>query len=243
MIVGADGDDISEPNRVSRIVEEWVKTGKKATVIFHDGWKIDGAGHVVGEIGLRTISAPLGACMAYSPKVVSDFPACSVRGCFQDHVLGRRGALIGDVLFIKDHLVRYRVGTGVSSVLQYRRGPELRAARARVAGCRQSLMDIDYCVNKGLIGESRHDSLRSEYEGYIVRNEDFIKLIEGSFRGRLASFVRLYGRSNSIRNGILRIPYLFPRAIGDFVYGVYDTLRAMRGRHKYSCVGCVDEKQ
>ena len=233
LIIGADGDDISEPSRVRRIVEEWVKGGKKATVIFHDGWKIDGKGKVIGRVGRRTVDTPLGACMAYSPKVVSDFPPGEVKGGYQDHILGRRGSFIGDSLFIPECLVRYRVGSGDSSVLTYRRGPELRSARARVAGFHQSLLDIEYCRAKGLMTLVGYEKLRKEYLDSIARNQFLIQLIDGRvFRERLSAYKNLY--RGSFKSGLLKMPYLLPRFLGDFLYGCYDIVRIIFLRRRYS---------
>ena len=239
LIIGADGDDISEPNRVSRIVEEWVKGGKKATVIFHDGWKIDCQGNVIGKVGRRSAELPLGACMAYSPRVVLEFPAGTVKGCYQDHVLGRRGALIGETLFIPDCLVRYRVGSGDSSVLMYRRGPELRSAKAREAGYRQSLIDLEHLFKAGGIDEECYVKLHDSYEASVEKNHALIHLIDGNFRERLSAYKYLYGRS--VGAGVLKLPYILPRWMGDLLYGCMDTVRIFARRLLYARKGLPGE--
>ena len=224
LIIAADGDDISEPNRVSRIVEEWVKMGKTAAVVFSDGWKIDGNGNVIGVIGSRSIECPLGACMAFSPRVVLDFPTVTYTSAYQDHVFGRRGTLIGGVLHLQDRLVRYRIGSGVSSVLFNRRQPELRSARAREAAFRQSIVDIVHWHSKGNIDNESYLRLRVQYGRLADRNKTFADLLEGrSFGLRWAAYRKLY--SGFSLEGLLRIPYLFPRTIGDLMYGTYGVLR------------------
>lgn len=223
LVISADGDDISEPNRVSRIVEEWLKAGKKASVIFSDGWKIDGAGNVIGRIGRRSVGCPLGACMAFSPRVVLDFPAVTYSSGYQDHIFARRGILIGSVLQLEDHLIRYRVGSGVSSVLLNRRMPELRSAKGRAASFCQSIIDVEYWQGKGFIDSVRCRQLCGQFKELIDRNLTFAKLIEGRhFAERLTAYRKLYKHISV--DAILRIPYLLPKSLGDFLYGIYGAL-------------------
>lgn len=212
LIIGADGDDISEPNRVSKIVEAWIREDKKPTVIFHDGWKIDSCGRRIGTIGRRSVSAPLGACMAFSPKVVEGFPISLVKGCYQDHVLGRRALFFGSELYIPERLVQYRVGVGVSSVLLSRRMPEKRATLARIAGYEQSKIDLKYLTERNLIDIKEADSLVRTYETAIFKEKLFLNLIEGDFRIRVNAYKTLYG--GNIRGGKNSIS--FAEKIGGF---------------------------
>lgn len=46
LIVKADGDDVSTPDRVARTVEAWRKNGKKALAVCHSGWQIDRNGRL-----------------------------------------------------------------------------------------------------------------------------------------------------------------------------------------------------
>ena len=235
LIISADGDDVSEPNRVSRIVEEWVKGGKKATVIVHDGIKIDPKGRQLGYVGVRGADCPLGACMAFSPRVVRDFEPAKIPGSAQDHILPRRALWIGEELRMKDRLVRYRVGTGVSSILYRRRAPELRMTGIRIAGYRQSLLDLDYCLKKGMLGEEKVKTLRRSCEEGICRNEAVAKLIDGrSVAERWQALKMLYPRAPFDHVSWLRLPYLLPAPLADAIYFCYDSVKAAFNILRYS---------
>ena len=227
-IIEADGDDISEPNRASRIVEEWTKGGKKATLVIHGGVKIDLKGRAVGVVGTRSADAPLGACMAYSPRVVRDFPRATVLGCAQDHVFARRAVWMGEVLTMPDRLVRYRVGSGVSSIMYNRRATERRMAHIRAAGCRQSLVDLDYCVARGMIDGARAPAIRRQCEIGAEQNDALVALIEkSSLRERWRAYKTLYPRGMKDRAGWLRLPYLLPFNLGLPLYFAYDGAKAV----------------
>ena len=126
-------------------------------VIFHDGLKIDLNGKTVGTIGRRDVDNPLGACMAYySLKMRDKFPKIVEKNSFEDHVLGRRAILLGDALILKDCLMKYRIGSGVSSVLHYRRTPELRSAIGRMARLESSMTKAS--IRSQLTPPSRRES-------------------------------------------------------------------------------------
>ena len=228
LFVGAAGDDISLPNRVEQIVREWKNTGGTSTVIIHDGIRINLQGREIGTVGERSIICPLGACMAYSSRVLREFERVTYKECFDDHVLGRRGALIGEVLILKDKLVRYRVGAGISSVLYSRRGPEIRAANGRMFSYRQSLLDIESWYKRGKLSEAKYLELKKEYEDSEKENELFIKLASDThFMVRWNAYFDLYVKRRLWLPVFLRWPYLLPKRIGDWTYWCYDRLRKM----------------
>lgn len=215
LFVGADGDDISLPNRVSRIVEAWIADGRNATIIFNDGIKIDPQGNEVGIVANRTVSAPLGALMTYSRICVDRFPAVAESGAAQDHVFNRRCAMLGPSLHVAERLVLYRLGTGVSSIWQSRRRSESRMAEIRRCGYLQSLKDIESA--RPLIGESVCERLKAEYLQGIEREKAGLILRQSkSFLERWCAWRALYPRMS--KGALLYIPYLLPVALGDFLF-------------------------
>lgn len=227
LMVACAGDDISLPNRVEKIVEAWCKSGQSATVIFHDGLKINLAGEVIGTIGRRDVDSPLGACMSYCfAKMAGAFGKIEEDGAFEDHVLGRRAILLGEVLILDDKLIKYRVGSGVSSVLHERRAPELRSAVGRAASYRQNLRDVEYWHGKGNLTDEVFDALVGKYTARRNEMEALIKLITGSsFFIRWAAFKQLYLSKLKIKEAVLKAPYLLPKSIGDAIYKFYDSRR------------------
>ena len=231
LIIEADGDDISEPNRVSRIVEEWEKGGKRATVIIHDGIKIDPKGRVVGHVGCRSIECPLGACMAFSPRVVKEFPSAAIPNCIQDHVFTPRALWIGEPLVMPDRLVRYRVGSGISSVMYNRRATELRMARIRESGYRQSLLDLEHCIRSGMMTEEKSLPIRKLCEDGIVRSAATVQLIEGAgIVEKWLAYKTLYGKGVFDPASWLRLPYLLPWRLCMPFYFCYDAIKLLMCR-------------
>ena len=222
LLVGHDGDDISLPNRVERIVEEWQRGGRTATVIFHDGIKIDLDGNEIGSIGTRNSDCPLGTCTTYATRIYREFEEIKDPASFPDHVNTRRARLIGDELVFKDKLIKYRVGSGVSSVLYNRRGPELRSAIGRAASYRQTLRDLDYLYSKGKIEKDKYLMLYEKYKQCVYKEDRLVDLIDSkSFLKRFSAYWHLYVKSGLSISSFLRLPYLLPKCIGDFIYTVY----------------------
>lgn len=122
LIVQADGDDISAPDRVSRIVAEWVAQGKPEGAL-HSAVRIpDKHGHyrISRGRGADPDKASLdyfvrnqfrgqfyGAAAAYTKGVFSRFPPlCSG---FEDVALNFRALLIGRVMYVDGALVDYNI--------------------------------------------------------------------------------------------------------------------------------------
>jgi glycosyltransferase involved in cell wall biosynthesis len=130
LIVMMTGDDISVPTRVEQLVNEWMKVNKKALAIYSSIVEIDETGMELGvfkgykvtEIDdrelLKRIELPkfFGASAAYvtsSLRGVS-IPADCVEDLFYYYYL----SLHGSVLYIKDHLVKYRLHSESASTIR-----------------------------------------------------------------------------------------------------------------------------
>lgn len=146
LIVNADGDDVSFPNRVSRVVEEWEKAGSKHTVICHGYIRMTDTGKDMGPAKPFPAETPLGAVIAYDRRVLTEFPEVSVLGPIDDHVFAKRALMLGEALYFDEPLVRYRTGRGIST------GSKMRIRRARIAtfnfhAAEQSVIDLEYVRN------------------------------------------------------------------------------------------------
>ena len=121
LIVGAAGDDISLPGRVSETVKAWQHSGKKATSIYSAVEFIDESGSSQGirsmyheEAGsLRKISevlmGPYGASHAFCRQLMIKFGKMNGDVVNEDQVIGFRSALAGSLAYIETPLVQYRV--------------------------------------------------------------------------------------------------------------------------------------
>ena len=127
LIVAGAGDDISEPNRVSTIVEQWLQCGKKAFSIHSFATVINEKSEVIGvnksaqhqylgsaESFLKGDARLLGATHAFSRKTFELFGPLDEKVVYEDTVIPFRSLLLGDVLYIDEPLVRHRVG-GISN--------------------------------------------------------------------------------------------------------------------------------
>lgn len=129
VIVVAAGDDISLPARTEKIVAEYIRSNRMANYFYSSARKmtIDGVmEEVVTSPGadcvsskLRTALSPyplaIGATQAWTHKLVDSFSPFHLDVWAEDQILGFRGLLLGEVIFINEPLVCYRVGSGIST--------------------------------------------------------------------------------------------------------------------------------
>lgn len=131
LLVMAGGDDVSLPERTSRIVEAWNDSGRKATSLYSRYEVIDGKGRPrLGLIGGSFVqgaarftheqTTPLrfarrrqpafcGCAQAVSRRLYSLFGPLPDRICYEDIALAFRTALVqGYFTFVNASLVQYR---------------------------------------------------------------------------------------------------------------------------------------
>ena len=220
LMVANAGDDISRPNRVERIVEAWEAAGRKATVICHAWQSIDADNNVLQEKeGPWRIECILGAAAAYSMSALRHFPHTTVVGAFEDHVFMVRALCFGTYLMIDDVLVKYRIGSGVTSSSTYRLN-RLRVAIGSLKSVEQSQIDIDYV--KDVIDRDRVDEVRKILK-WEVANYEPERMVCGG-RGMIE---RIRGLFAMRRHGGWRcsprvywgkfVPCVLPNVIADFV--------------------------
>lgn len=162
--VACDGDDISEPNRVERIVDVWYKSKEPVACVISGLVQIDEAGRVVGTDEKIWIDeeSPLGAAMAYDHRVVDDFPEVVHRDAHEDAIFLRRAQMLGKVIKIPDRLVRYR-NVGVCSGWEKRgfRAFREEACRGTREGLLQVLDDLEYMRPR--LTEGKYRQLKEKY--------------------------------------------------------------------------------
>ena len=136
LIVIAACDDVSLPNRTSRIVERWLKTGRRAGVIHSSCSTIDQHGHRLRELAcpclheLKSLSATagrnafaIGATAAWSRELFGLFGDLREDVMHEDCALTFRSLLAGlEVAYIDEPLVLYRDTAGESGFYNGSRG-------------------------------------------------------------------------------------------------------------------------
>ena len=127
IIILAAGDDISFPERTSKIVAEYINKGKPH-LIHSSAIAIDEFGNAVDwdaqkkklrkklsiEEAALSYDIYLGASGAWSKELINIFGGINYPSAFEDLVMGFRAIALGSIEYIDLPLLKYRVGTGYS---------------------------------------------------------------------------------------------------------------------------------
>lgn len=129
LIVKADGDDISVPHRASALVKAWLDGGRKAGLLHSATIRFSGpddealypndclADLASVERTAATKARAIGATEAFVPEIFKHFGPLRERMVHEDGVLPFRSLLLDrPVLYVEEPLVRYRQGSGVSTM-------------------------------------------------------------------------------------------------------------------------------
>jgi len=228
MVEGA-GDDVSLPDRVSRIVEEWEKSGRQATLVHHGYVEMDVAGRDIRIMPPRNAECALGATVAYAIQVLRGFSPLE-GAAVEDQVWAKRALMLGPELRIPDVLVRYRVGAGVSTSFVNQRERIYKNAFTMAASCEQVLKDLE--EKKRFIEPTRYELVKDMAQHIFDESTAKWKLVGGKTladrwwaykvqkrRGRFATRLSCYF------DGVV---YLFPKPLCDAQrWGCYKVLAAV----------------
>lgn len=164
LITGA-GDDISLPERASRLMAEWLSDGRGTTCLVNDMELIDENGRRVGEGNFGEIDEdhPLGAVTAYDRRVVTEFPKIETSDAFEDGIFVRRARMLGEFKKIPEKLVKYRaVGLCSGFTKQSMRKFREQASRRTNHCLIQALKDLQF--KRGELARSKYDALKAAFE-------------------------------------------------------------------------------
>ncbi|KXS54961.1 MAG: glycosyl transferase [Marinobacter sp. T13-3] len=151
LVVLAAGDDVSLPDRVTKIVD-FYKSAGRPQLIFSNAYKIDKDGNLVGGLGpekvlpiqdfdevLRSLDGVggriglyLGATGAWSMSLWNKYGGINYAACWEDVVMGFRAMLEDSYLFIDEPLVKYRVNVGLSSMKSDQMGSVLSLRQQKI---------------------------------------------------------------------------------------------------------------
>jgi len=137
LIVVAAGDDISCPERVEKLVDAWNATGRRSGSIFSRYKTIHPDGTItsnrstprmtVSQLSDRSTKlledvsvGALGCTHAWTKDVFEVFGQIDPRVVHEDVTIPLRSLLIGNIVFIPDELVLYRLTPGSLSRLDFR---------------------------------------------------------------------------------------------------------------------------
>lgn len=241
ILVACGGDDISEPNRVERIVEVWREASEPVTCVLSGLVQIDEMGRVIGTDEKMWIDEenPLGAVIAYDRRVVENFPAVTHHDAHEDAIFVRRARMLGEVVKIPDRLVRYR-NVGVCSGWEKKgfRAFREKACHCALEGLLQVLDDLEYMRPR--LSEDKYRKLKEKYSQTerclraeqavlsgptllqrLIRSKAYMELAYGSFRPLSVGYLRaVLPRVLSKRSfDLVMIPLRTARAVGRLLRG------------------------
>lgn len=216
-VVIAAGDDISRPQRTTRLVKAWEASGR-CTGSFYSGYddmEIDGT--IVGTHASR-LAAPLpsaerllfenivvGATHAWSRGIFDIFGPLNQSVTHEDRNIAFRASLVDGVHYVPEALVARRRG-GISDT-DSQGQTRLRNARRYVCDASQSIADLEIARRAGLIDDAKHARLVSR-AGQRLLLEALLLGIDNGTRFLTGVAIDLYGTAQ-------RIGFAFYRWIRD----------------------------
>ena len=228
LLVKADGDDVSLPERAGRIVEAWRADGCRAMVISHGGVQIGPRGQTLGPMAPFSAAAPVGAAMAFDRRVFEAFGGVQDPRIVDDELFAFRARMLGPELVMPDRLVLYRLGTGVSNSLWRIRRPLVK--------CAQDLLKALDQVRTDIAGADwMRDGEREMWLGRVAEREREFKarlaLMEGrTFRERREAARQLAPLPPVSIMNFIQCAFLMPRPAGDAMLLCYALVRHVTRR-------------
>ncbi len=181
ILVAAAGDDISEPDRVRRVLDAFdgdapllvhsrvtpIRTGASNDRLPYEKALFFRTTDVMPAAG--SMQLYIGATAAWHRDIFAKYGPLPERDCYEDLVLGFRAALEGRVAFIPEPVVRYRVGAGISAAVE--RFPTLAAWKAhRLGGLRRNLVVLNQRIaDAATFGLAAEHALMRTLRHHILR--------------------------------------------------------------------------
>lgn len=251
LVVGAAGDDVSEPDRTEVTYQAWEKSGRRATSIFSSYTTIFLNGDVYGVGGLRgeinddrlcwptngnlftflSSAKPVvnGCAHAWSPSLFRYFGP--LKSDLEDLVLSFRTLAIGEMLYVNRPLVKYRrhennvsffAGGDDTRSFEHRERRLLWVNKQTVAAYDTMLGDIEMCFKDGRISTSEYERLIKELKRVQTYYVVELQMMERSLISRLGVLVKTLLKGHM--HCALRC------SVRALPYGVYRFLYSIRNR-------------
>jgi len=243
IVVLFDGDDVSESHRVRRLAEVF-GSGAEVFAAYSSYSLMDRQGRPVGSGRVphpepevdpaqwfaRVDAFASGATLALRREVVDAFPPLDAE-INEDVVLPFRAALLGDVVYIDQELVRVRRWTGSLTAQRERFRSWARYRAWMLEGIEKAgrqldsrLADLEVAGGLMPARGPEFDELREVARASLAHAEDTAELVSPSPWARARAFVRMW-RAGAYREHLLQsaalafLPrtylYLKRRALGD----------------------------
>jgi hypothetical protein len=190
IIVGAAGDDVSLPDRVTKIVEKFVEFDYRAHSVWSSAKYINSQGDMLANKFIPAIkhndvsmvknkNPVIGATHAWLNDVFLFFGPLLPEVVFEDNAISFRSYLLGGIEYIHDDLVLYRQHE--NNMTNYTRNLSVKTTyeraflrvKAKGVGLNQRLKDLD-------IFNKKYDNIRQtmvkKIEKEICKNDILVKV-------------------------------------------------------------------
>lgn len=245
LVLAAAGDDISLPNRTEATYAAWEASGRKATSIHSRIIQIDENGNLAGEVFkdesensaakhveqkalpmeyVQTLQPLIYGCAhGFSRKLFATFGNLPEEVIHEDNAIGFRSILAGQLVFINEPLVKYRIH-GNNVYIPDRKGADLKSLerleerirngyRYREIMYRGFQSDLKTARERALVSDAEFEQMTKEAAQLQKRVSLMGKFLESGFLGkcRILSTLWREGLNRQERNDLLkRLP---PRAL------------------------------
>ena len=239
LVVKADGDDISLPNRVEEIVRHWLHSDKEAWCLCSAYQKINLKGDIIGNTSvpfegidkrcIRDICWGndffyLGAASAYRRDVIEVFPWADYENASDDSVFTIRCAMLGKLYAFPDILVQYRIGSGKTTKrINYR---ETMANGISYCAISQQQLLLDLETVKQQLPLDVYEQFKESLTEFLRHNQEVLKLYNGkTFKERRLGLQEACGRLFS-KYGLITHTLLLPPKIADTCFCIFEKLQS-----------------
>jgi len=225
LLVKADGDDVSLPERAACLVAALQNGGENCGIVYSNAVKVDVQGNECGDVRKEVFERqlPLGAVMACRRECAIGFMEHAGSLAFDDIVTSGRAKILGlSEIRIDRKLVRYRVGVGASNVGR-RSYSDVMARTLRIEEASSACLIEDLGTVCSQIPAARFETLRAEFESRLWTDRQTLELWGyGPFGKRLCAFLSLHRGCRLSKNfcihGILISPKALSAPLLDFLY-------------------------
>jgi glycosyltransferase involved in cell wall biosynthesis len=246
IILAAAGDDISLPERSRATCEAWESSGRKATSIHSRIIQIDESGQTMPEVfkdempggGQRLIEQkaqpmhylqtlePLiyGCAHAFSRKLFDVFGNLPDEVIHEDNALGFRSVLAGELLFINEPLVKYRIhGNNVYirtqkprtdlKTLERQEDRVRRGYRYREIMYKTFQLDLEKARDRALVGHAEFEQMTKEAARLQERVSLMGKFLDSGFMAKCKILSTLWRQGLNRHERHSLVKHLPPRGL------------------------------
>ena len=237
----ADGDDISLPNRVSTITQDWITSGKKSVLISHSYDRIDLDGNFLDKIiqpftgddtrKMQEIYCGKGyvlwgATSAYHKSLYNNFPSEALSEAADDTTFVGRAIMTGPCRILSKSLVKYRVGSGETSVGKNFRRSMSRGLSLAAEANKQNLLDLEHIKNT--LTSAQYKEYYEIFSSRLEHHQTVLKLYQGkSFSERLNGYKGTYKGPVFSKSWLVCVILLLPEKLGDWIFKLIQKIQKL----------------